>query len=85
MPRSAFTDAHKIVVKKLTEARKKAGIRQADLAVMLNKDQSFVSNIERGQRRVDMIEFYVICNAIDVDPAELYRTIVNNLPDIVDI
>ncbi len=85
MPKSAFTEAHKIAIKILTDTRKKAGLHQADLARAPGKDQSFISNIERGQRRVDMIEFYAICRILNIDAAKLYSDIVEKLPSKVDI
>lgn len=36
---------------------KAAGITQAELAARLGKPQSFVSKEERGERRIDVIEF----------------------------
>jgi len=85
MPKSAFTEAHKIVVEVLTCKRKEMGMHQAELAKALGKDQSFVSNIERGQRRVDMVEFYKICQVLKIDSAGLYAEIAHKLPEDVDI
>lgn len=85
MPKSAFTAAHKIVVDTLANGRKEAGIHQADLAAKLGKDQSFVSNIERGQRRVDLIEFFAICKAINLNPVVTYEQITSQFPDHVNI
>ncbi len=45
----------------LRQARLDAGLRQADLARLLGKQQSFVSDIESGQRRVDVVELRHIC------------------------
>jgi transcriptional regulator with XRE-family HTH domain len=55
----------------LIEARKAAGIRQVDLAKALGRSQSFVSNYERGERRVDVAEFVLITRAVGVDAREL--------------
>lgn len=73
MPKSVYSDAQAALVFVLTSARKNAGILQADLGSKLGKDQSYVSNIERGQRRVDVLEFHELALAIGVDPVELYR------------
>lgn len=85
MPKSVFTDANKAVIAVLVDARKSAGVRQEDLAKRLGKPQSFVSRIEGGQRRVDVIEFYAIARALGVDPAALYSQVVRQLPQQVDI
>lgn len=41
----------------------------------MGNDQTIISNIERGQRRIDMIEFRDFAIAIRRDPVELYRSI----------
>ena len=46
----------------LRQARLDAGLRQADLARLLGKRQSFVSDVESGQRRVDVVELRRICH-----------------------
>ena len=85
MSKSAFTDAHRILVRALAQARRDAGLHQADLAQAIGKDQSFVSNIERGQRRVDIVEFYVLAHAMKIDPVNLFARIIDGFPDSVDI
>lgn len=61
----------------LIEARKKAGLSQAELAKRLAKPQSFVSKFERGERRLDVIEFRSVAEALGLDPlrllGQLYR------------
>lgn len=41
------------------------GLRQADLAERLDVSQTFVSNYEKGERRLDLIELDRICDALD--------------------
>jgi transcriptional regulator with XRE-family HTH domain len=42
---------------RLREARRDAGLTQAQVAEILGKPQSYVSKCERAERRVDMGEF----------------------------
>lgn len=51
--------------------RLEAGLKQAELAVRLKSDQSFVSRYERGERRLDLIEIEQICAACRVSLSEL--------------
>jgi transcriptional regulator with XRE-family HTH domain len=57
----------------LIEARKKTGLSQAQLARRLSRPQSFVSKFERGERRLDIIEFKTIAEALDLDAVQLIR------------
>lgn len=85
MPKSVFTDANAVVVEVLTAARQRAGLRQEDLASRLGKHQSFISRIEGGQRRVDVLEFYAIAQAMEADAADLFASIAKRLPKKIDI
>jgi transcriptional regulator with XRE-family HTH domain len=85
MPKSVFTDAYALFLEKLVAARKSAGVRQADLSRKLGKPQPWVSNYERGIRRIDVIEFYAIARALRRDPVELFEEIVRALPRNVAI
>jgi len=85
MPKSVFTGAHTALVETLIAARKRAGLTQAQLAALLGKDQSFISLVERSQRRVDTLEFYAMAKALGVDPVELFADVVKKLPDRVAI
>ncbi len=57
----------------LVEARTKAGLKQADVAELLGHPQSYISKIERGERRVDVIEFMEIAKVIGFDPIAFLR------------
>ena len=55
----------------LIEAREAAGINQTDLGKAVGRSQSFVSNYERGQRRLDLPDLILVCRVMKVEPAEL--------------
>jgi transcriptional regulator with XRE-family HTH domain len=61
----------------LASARLRAGLTQRELAKVLRKPQSFISNYERGQRRVDILELLKIVDAVGCDPREVFMDILS--------
>ncbi len=57
------------------EARERSGLTQSDLAERLGRYQSVVAAIEGGGRRVDLVEFLDIAEALDFDPAAMLEAI----------
>jgi transcriptional regulator with XRE-family HTH domain len=60
-------------------ARKKAGLTQEKLAKRLKRHQSFVAKYEGGERRLDVIEFITVMQAIGVDPVRLLRALLRKI------
>lgn len=85
MSKTVFTGYHRDLVQTLIDARKKAGLTQTQLGERLGKDQTFISLVERSQRRVDVLEFYAFSKAMKLDPLELYAALIEKLPEKVDI
>lgn len=54
--KSIFNNDHKTMVKMLKQSRLEAGLDQKQVANILKKTQSYVSKIESGQRRIDVIQ-----------------------------
>jgi len=73
MPKSFFTRRYKIFREQLRDARTSAGLSQEDLAKKMGWDQTYVSKIERGVRRVDVVELIAICEVLGVEPNEFIR------------
>lgn len=65
--------AHCQLREALFEARRKRGFTQSQVAALLNKPQSFVSKYERGERRLDVVEFLEVCKALKANPAAILR------------
>lgn len=57
----------------LAEARRAAGLSQAELSRRLGRPQSFVSKYERGERRLDVVEFGRVARALQIDPLRFLR------------
>ena len=68
-------EQYKIAGACLAAARRRANVTQQELAARLGKPQSFVSEYERGQRRVDVVELLFISRALGIDPLELFTEI----------
>jgi transcriptional regulator with XRE-family HTH domain len=69
-----------MLVDLLIAERKRARLTQADLAKKLGRYQSHVATIESGQRRIDVVEFLAIAEAIGFDPAKLIRRLATATP-----
>jgi transcriptional regulator with XRE-family HTH domain len=73
--KSAFTRKHETLRLLLIQARKEAKLTQVQLAKKLARPQSFVSKFERGERRLDVIEFLDVTSAIGIDPVRFLQTL----------
>ncbi len=56
MNKTIYTKGHKALVEKLVKARQDMGLKQEDVAKLLGRTQSYVSKIEAGQRRIDIMQ-----------------------------
>ena len=56
MTKTIYTKEYKIIVQKLKKARQSAGLKQNEVAKKLGKPQSYISKIESGERRIDIVE-----------------------------
>lgn len=68
MTKSVHTKNYNRFLELLIAARKDSKATQTEIAERLNRPQSFVSKFENGERRVDVIEFLEIAQAIGFDP-----------------
>lgn len=80
MPKTIFDGAHSILVDVLTEARRRSGFTQTELAARVGKDQTFISLIERSQRRIDVLEFIALARAMDQAPDKLFGEVLSRAP-----
>lgn len=51
-----YTKEHEYLVEQLKKAREDAGLSQKEVADKLGVTQSYVSKVEAGQRRVDIVQ-----------------------------
>ncbi len=67
------SDRQKALIALLVKSREESGLTQEDLATKLGEYQSFVARLESGQRRVDVVEFVLLAEAMDRDPVSLFK------------
>ena len=56
MKKAIYSKEHKYLVDRLKKARKERGLDQKQTAVLLGVSQSYISKIESGQRRIDIVQ-----------------------------
>lgn len=66
---------HIILENALLDARLESSLTQIEVATKLQKPQSFVSKYESGERRLDVIEFIEVCDALAVQPISIIKKI----------
>lgn len=71
MQKTLRSPRHVRLVQMLVDRRKAVGLSQADLARAIDRYQSVVAAIESGGRRVDVVEFLELAEAIGFDPHEV--------------
>jgi transcriptional regulator with XRE-family HTH domain len=69
------TKRHQQLVEILVAERKKAGIRQVDLAEQLGVSQTWVVRMESGGRRIDVIEFMALAQVIGFSPVRIIKAL----------
>ncbi|MEX2206671.1 MAG: helix-turn-helix transcriptional regulator [Myxococcota bacterium] len=70
MRNSLYSARYKRFLARLRGARKAAGLSQAQAARRLRRPQSFLSKVESGERRVDIVELEELARVYRVDPAD---------------
>jgi transcriptional regulator with XRE-family HTH domain len=75
MARTFASKRHTALVDFLRKKREDAGLTQVQVADRLDRYQSYVTDYERGQKRIDAVELVSIAEAIGFDPIEAIRLI----------
>ncbi|MCC7303493.1 MAG: helix-turn-helix transcriptional regulator [Bacteroidia bacterium] len=73
MKKSLFKKEYKVLLEQLYRLRVSSNMRQSDLAKKLNLPQSFISKVESGERRLDLVELRLICKVLGSNLEEFTR------------
>ncbi|MBM0742567.1 helix-turn-helix transcriptional regulator [Phormidium sp. CLA17] len=66
---------YELFQKALIDARQAQGLTQTEVAQHLGKPQSYVSKYESGERRLDVVEFLEVCDALSIAPQLIIQEI----------
>ena len=73
--KSAFAAPYMEIVGRLVRRRREIGMTQEQLGEAFGENQSFISRIERCQRRMDVYEFVRFCRILQAEPAAILSDI----------
>lgn len=79
MAKSLHTPQYGVFRSLMADLRVTAKLPQSELAARLGAPQSFVSKYESGERRLDVIEFVSVCDALGVAPDLILKKLVKTL------
>lgn len=68
--KSIYSADQESVLKVMARVRADAGLTQQQLARKMDVSQSTISDILRGQRRIDLIEWITFCKACKITPQQ---------------
>lgn len=66
MAKSVFSSEYETMLRLLKKRRKTAGITQITIGDRLGMTQSAVSKVERGERRLDVVELRRWCRGLGI-------------------
>lgn len=75
MDKSQHTQKYQQLLERLRAARLAAGLTQLDVAEKLETYASFISKIESGERRLDVVELATLCELYDCRLGRLLKSV----------
>jgi transcriptional regulator with XRE-family HTH domain len=80
LSRTLGSPRHEALRAYIARERQKRGLTQVDVAKRIKRYQPYLTFIERGQRRVDVVEFLELAEAIGFDPVKALKAIKRTRP-----
>jgi transcriptional regulator with XRE-family HTH domain len=68
MQKTIQSESYRLLIQWLKTARTHRGVTMRELAARLNVPHTWIGKIEQCERRVDVCEFYQLCDALELDP-----------------
>ena len=73
VPSSVHTSVYKDLIQRVVAARTAVRLSQQAVADRLGKPQSYIAKVEGLERRLDIVEYLDLANAIVFDPMSAIR------------
>ncbi|MBO1273530.1 helix-turn-helix transcriptional regulator [Shewanella sp. 4t3-1-2LB] len=70
MQKQLYSSVNEAFVSWLKKAREDKGLSLRDVGQLIGRHHSLIGNVENSVRRMDVAEFFVYCEALDIDPNE---------------
>ncbi|HFI2197696.1 TPA: multiprotein-bridging factor 1 family protein [Pseudomonas aeruginosa] len=67
MTKAIYRPEYEVFLAILKRRRIEAGLTQVECSTALGRPQSFMSDVERGSRRLDIIQLRDLCNVLGFD------------------
>lgn len=64
MQKSTFTHEYLVMRRLLRKYRTEANLTQTEFARLVGETQSYISKVERGERRLDLVQLQFFCRAL---------------------
>ncbi|HBK46297.1 MAG TPA: transcriptional regulator [Xanthomonadaceae bacterium] len=80
-PKSIHKSEYQTLLQHLRAMRLSAQLTQTDLSVRLQRPQSYVSDVERGSRRLDLLQLREYCHACGQGLTDFVRKLEGELSE----
>lgn len=81
MTKAIYRREHEIFLQELKRIRVESGMTQAQCSAALGRPQSFISDVERGVRRLDIVQLRDLCLVLKTDLSSFSQTYEQALSD----
>ncbi|QDV97103.1 helix-turn-helix transcriptional regulator [Pseudomonas sp. ATCC 43928] len=73
MSKTIYRPEHTVLLSLLKKHRKAAGLTQVQCSKALERPQSFMSDVESGTRRLDIVQLRDLCKVLGISLTDLIK------------
>lgn len=82
MPKTIYRPEHTVLLNLLRKHRKAAGLTQVDCSKALSRPQSFISDVENGTRRLDIVQLRDLCKVLGISLDKLVQELEEGISEL---